>query len=211
MCSRQNYQANHPIRQLAAEYRQKLKPSVSYTAAYFSSPSSFHRCFQCLSRNLGGREAVCAEWTPLLVSFWIVLPWFRDNLIPIPQTLPAELGAALCTYRLLARDGLVFCQKLLTGHVEAIFSLLYVLPAVRTRFRVLPDPIGRLLEVWITMIPVALELLARLALMPRHGVLVAHFESTLVAVNSRALGALLVVIVQLPARTVWPKTPPERG
>jgi len=91
--------------------------------------------------------------------------------------------------------------------VETGLALLNVLVTARTRFRVVGNPVLRLLVLRVAVIPGALKLLTGEALMPRNHVLVAHLKCTLLAVNVRV--RFIIVVVKLAVGTSLAETPSE--
>lgn len=91
--------------------------------------------------------------------------------------------------------------------MEAHIALLDILATVRARLCIPFDPLDCPLEVWITVLLGVVVLLASLALMPWHAVLVAHLKRALATLNPWA--AAIVVQVAIP--TAWAKTPFEHG
>ena len=91
--------------------------------------------------------------------------------------------------------------------METGLALLNVLVTVWTRFCVVCNPVLRLLVLWIAVISCTLKLLTAETFVPRNHVLVAHFKSTLLAVNMRI--RLITVVVELTVGTSLAKTPSE--
>lgn len=85
--------------------------------------------------------------------------------------------------------------------MEAVLALLDILLAVWTWLRVVGDPILRLLEFWIAVLPHAVELLTGLALVPWNRMIIAHLEATFFASNTRVHYSF--VVIELSIGTVW--------
>jgi len=114
------------------------------------------------------------------------------------------------------RKGKDKCDKIYravkrTGHVEAVLPLLDILPAARTRLRILRDPVPRLPKLRVAVLAHAVKLLTRLALVPRHRVAVAHLKGTLFADDVLIRFLFVEELVDLPAGAALAEAPPEIG
>jgi hypothetical protein len=100
-------------------------------------------------------------------------------------------------------------ERTLTGHMEAPSILLHVRPAPRARLGVLSNPVLRLRELRVAVLALALELVARLSLVPGDQVREAALELALLAGDLRV--EELGVVVELTARAVGVEAPAEAG